>query len=146
MTSEVYQKVQVWVFSSGFEQVLLLKRLANLGSYWQPVTGKVEEGETLEVAALRELAEETGIRADRVISAAFHFSFVGRWGPAKEHVFFAEIEGAQESKILLDPTEHVEYQWYDSNEALGMMYYESNVLALAEILNKRNYRETAKKL
>jgi lipoyl(octanoyl) transferase len=41
-------------------RVLLLRRSAERGGFWQPVTGRIEPGEGVEAAARRELAEETG--------------------------------------------------------------------------------------
>ncbi len=43
---------------------LLVKRAEGVsaGGYWTPVTGKIEPGESLREAALREVAEETGLR------------------------------------------------------------------------------------
>jgi lipoyl(octanoyl) transferase len=41
-------------------RVLLLQRSAARGGFWQPVTGRIEPGESAEAAARRELLEETG--------------------------------------------------------------------------------------
>lgn len=41
-------------------QVLLLRRTPARGGFWQPVTGRIEPGETPLAAARRELHEETG--------------------------------------------------------------------------------------
>lgn len=47
------------------DEVLLARRgAAPLRAYWAPPGGKLEPGETAEQAALRELAEETGIEAE----------------------------------------------------------------------------------
>jgi lipoyl(octanoyl) transferase len=42
-------------------RVLLLKRSPERGGFWQPVTGRLERGESPQGAAQRELREETGI-------------------------------------------------------------------------------------
>jgi lipoyl(octanoyl) transferase len=41
-------------------RVLLLRRSAERGGFWQPVTGRIEPGEGADAAARRELREETG--------------------------------------------------------------------------------------
>ena len=47
---------------NGEIQYLLLKRISNLGEFWQPDTGGLEEGETKIEALKREIKEETGIK------------------------------------------------------------------------------------
>jgi lipoyl(octanoyl) transferase len=42
------------------QEVLLLRRTAERGGFWQPVTGRRLEGERADMAARRELEEETG--------------------------------------------------------------------------------------
>lgn len=46
--------------NSGWEIVLLYKKWATDNQGWNPPKGHVEAGETLEAAAIRETAEETG--------------------------------------------------------------------------------------
>src|SRR6185436_7861193 len=46
------------------ERVLLLHRTPERGNVWQPVTGSIEDGETPEECARRELFEEPGQRAE----------------------------------------------------------------------------------
>jgi len=41
-------------------RILLLRRSEARGHFWQPVTGRIEQGESPHEAALRELSEETG--------------------------------------------------------------------------------------
>ena len=55
-------------------QVLVLRRRSGIrcpGS-WEMVHGKVEDGESLEAAALRELAEETGLVPTQLLSVTMH--------------------------------------------------------------------------
>lgn len=47
-----------WVFAG--------KRSGAEGSVWQMPQGGIDKGEAVDVAALRELAEETGVKADHV--------------------------------------------------------------------------------
>ncbi|BDG07705.1 lipoyl(octanoyl) transferase LipB [Anaeromyxobacter paludicola] len=45
-------------------RVLLLRRTAERGGFWQPVTGRIEPGESAAAAAARELREETGAASE----------------------------------------------------------------------------------
>jgi 8-oxo-dGTP pyrophosphatase MutT (NUDIX family) len=143
MVTQIIKKVQVWVVRYRDEnkfEALLLKTVEGRGGFWQPVTGKVEEGESILAGAVRELAEETGIQAETcdLIDIKFEFQFQGRWGPAIETVFLLKpIKAADSGEILLDNTEHVEYAWMDVNEALGMLYFESNLQALWKIIKEQ---------
>ena len=72
----VQRKVQVWVLDTEKKAVLLLQTIPERDSFWQPVTGSVEEGETLTEAALREVCEETGLGDEtKVIDLHYKFSF-----------------------------------------------------------------------
>lgn len=55
-------------------QVLVLRRRAGTrcAGSWEMVHGKVDEGETLEAAATRELREETGCAATTLLSITMH--------------------------------------------------------------------------
>jgi len=57
------REVLIFVFraSEEGEQVLLAHRCPDLGGFWHAIAGGVEEGETDNEAALRELLEETGL-------------------------------------------------------------------------------------
>jgi 8-oxo-dGTP pyrophosphatase MutT (NUDIX family) len=55
------REVAIFVRRGG--DLLVVRRCAELGGYWHVVAGGVEEGETEEQAAARELAEETGLEA-----------------------------------------------------------------------------------
>jgi lipoyl(octanoyl) transferase len=59
---------------TGDGRVLLLRRSAERGGFWQPVTGRIEPGETAEQAARRELREETGAEL-RVIALGYRHGF-----------------------------------------------------------------------
>jgi 8-oxo-dGTP pyrophosphatase MutT (NUDIX family) len=77
-------------------QVLVLRRAAGTrcpGS-WEMVHGKVNDGESLEAAARRELLEETGLAAESLFSITMHpFYLVPRQTVQIAAVFAAVVPG-----------------------------------------------------
>ena len=90
------------------------------GGYWEFPKGKLEEHETDEAAAHRELKEETGLEV--AITPGFQekisYSFRDRQGNTlfKEVVFY--IGQATTRNVLLSP-EHRDYRWLSLAEAVG---------------------------
>jgi dATP pyrophosphohydrolase len=122
-------------------EYLLLRRVANpkldLMSFWQGVTGGLEEGEDLEQAARRELAEETGFVPSALEQLNYSYSFLIKeewrkiYPPGAqeivEHAFVAFVDGQG------DPTlsgEHDSWQWCNLSHALGLLHYPGNIEAL----------------
>lgn len=114
------QKAQVWIISRDSHdeiKVLLLKRPPAHGSFWQPVTGGVEEGETVEQGAARELFEETGFGLGLQIKPLKHsFEFDGKWGHVRETSFWVEVNQNYPAPKL-DPKEHIDFEWVSIFEA-----------------------------
>ncbi len=130
-------KVQVWIYRNrqrkGYE-VLLLRTNRKRGSFWQPVTGSVDEGESLEKAARREATEETGLSFSRKPqSLDLEFAFESRFGPARESVFGLEAPDSSD-QIDLDPHEHEAWQWVTPDEAFKLLKYPSNAEGLKALL------------
>ena len=78
--------------------------------YFNMPGGGIEEGESPESAAVRELREETGLTPTRTESL-----FVWESAFARHHVFRIDAEG--EARI---GDEVVELRWWDRREALTM--------------------------
>ncbi len=134
-------KVQVWVISQ--DQVLLLRTLPARGEFWQPVTGGVEAGESLEEAALRELQEETGISPQSVApeplllrNFQFSFQYEKRGMTFKEHVFFVELAETRQL-IHLDAREHQGFRWMSSLEAQAALFFPIHQRMVRLIFEKR---------
>lgn len=104
-------------------EVLSLRRI-HPPDFWQSVTGSLEEGETPDVAAHRELLEETGIDAWPVATGQtnvypIHPEWRHRFAPDVtenlEHVFSVQLD--EKPVIHLDPQEHAEFAWLPKSAA-----------------------------
>ncbi len=137
--SHPLEKAQVWILSRTPERewrVLLLKTLPERGAFWQPVTGKVENEETIPQGALREAIEETGLAPLRALkSLDLDFYFEGKWGPCHETVFYYETYSGC-PKATLDRREHQEYQWMTIEQASAHLRYEPNRQALMHLARR----------
>jgi dihydroneopterin triphosphate diphosphatase len=124
-------------------QVLLIER-ADRPGFWQSVTGsKDSEDEPLEVTAVREVREETGLDATRYPLRNWHkqiqfeiFShWRGRFAPGtthnQEHVFSLELPAPL--PVILAPKEHLQYAWLPWQEAAEKCFSWSNVDAIREL-------------
>jgi len=103
-------------------RVLLLKRRAERGGFWQILTGRIEPGESPLQTAAREVHEETGFspRLDEIreLGYAHGFALGGRVPPlfARETAFAATVSGEPR---LSD--EHDEHRWCAPDEALQLL-------------------------
>ena len=119
-------------------EILLLKRKPS-PSFWQSVTGSLEAGELPAQAAVRELAEETGITKAELIDCQYQNQFEirpewrSRYAPGvtnnTEHVFVCRL-AARPEKIVLATDEHSEYQWLPLDQAIKAVWSSSNRDAL----------------
>ncbi len=115
--------IQVLAHDGG-GHVLLLHRKPERGNVWQPVTGSIEDGESPEACARRELFEETGQRAE-IEPIDLHQSFMiesnylaSRFPPpivADQIAFAAQLDA--KAVIHLDADEHDEAGWFAFAEA-----------------------------
>lgn len=110
-------------------EILLLERLHPPG-FWQSVTGSLEAGESPSQAALREVAEETGLTASttalRDWQQTNRFEIRPEWrhryAPGTthntEHVFSLCVPAACPIRLARD--EHARYLWLPQREAADM--------------------------
>lgn len=115
--------------------ILLLERVAPSG-FWQSVTGSLEAGETPRQAALREIAEETGIHAQNASLRDWRRSHCfeirpewrARYAPDvthnTEHVFSLCLP--HRCAVTLAPDEHVRYAWLKRDAAAARVFSWTN--------------------
>jgi dATP pyrophosphohydrolase len=133
--------VLVVIHTPGLE-VLLLERADHPG-YWQSVTGSQHEGETLELTAVREVAEETGLDAaayslsDWQLQNRYEIFPEWRWRYPEgvtentEHVFGLQLPAP--IPVRLAPREHLAFSWLPWEEAAQRCFSWSNAAAIREL-------------
>lgn len=115
------ENVQIYLVSKD-KKVLMLKRTEERSGYWQPVCGGIEAGEEAIEAAIREVAEETGINNYLSIrSLPFSFEYEERKNDIilkmKDTCFLMNLPTTQAIELS---DEHVTYKWCDLNEVKAL--------------------------
>lgn len=117
---------------------LLLQTNQKRGSFWQNITGKIEEGETIEEGALREAIEETALQIESIIDMvslglSYHFTDQHQ-RDVHEECFLIILDDKWDIKI--DPHEHQDFKWVDfSKISQDDVKYSSNFEALNKAKN-----------
>jgi len=118
--------------------ILLLERTQPF-TFWQSVTGSLEEGESVADAAQRELLEETGLtREAKLIDTGIErtFSIDPRWRDRYAAGINENVEYEWHYRlpatvdIKLDNNEHSAYRWFDLDDAIDTVWSWTNKEAL----------------
>lgn len=114
------------VFRRSGESIEILMIQDRLGR-WTIPKGHVEEGESLEQTALREVAEETGLTrlrlGDKLEKLHFFYRKEGKLIFMTTHVFLMEALGDTDSLTRGDSEGIVDVKWFDQKRALGLIEY-----------------------
>jgi dATP pyrophosphohydrolase len=113
-------------------RVLLLKRKTAPIGAWCPVSGRIEAGENAWQTTLREIGEETALKAGTLFTTGITDSF---YDPAANTielmpVFLFMI--AREETVTLDEAQS-EYAWLDVDAALAQLTFAGHKTALETI-------------
>jgi 8-oxo-dGTP diphosphatase len=92
-------------------RILVLRRPADdfMGAIFELPSGKVNPGETLDIALAREVKEETGLDVTAITGYLGHFDYLSGSGmPSRQFTFTVDV--ADTAPVVL--TEHDEYRWH----------------------------------
>ena len=131
-----------WTEPEGQELLVLVLKRNHIGEkegLWQPVTGNVDEGESYEEAALREVKEETSFTSPQTLQDMdMEYKFSGRWGEANEKVFALKVEGEKAPAPKLDKKEHCDYAWKNPVEVHSLFPFPKQKEAVFKAFYKPN--------
>lgn len=118
-------------------ECLLLERVAPAG-FWQSVTGTLAWDESAYAAAVREVAEETGLVAEGLVATGVTRCFPilpawrARYAPDVsenvEHLFYLQVDSVR--PVVLNTAEHRRYEWLPVGEAAAKVASWTNRAAL----------------
>jgi 8-oxo-dGTP pyrophosphatase MutT (NUDIX family) len=132
--------VACWLFRvtpAGDLEILLIRRAPDrmYPGLWQCVTGRLEAGERIVDGALREVAEETGLRGPD-LEALFETDIVNWFHEITldallcEAVFAARVRPDAVAEVSI---EHDDLRWVDAETAKGLVTWPAYVRAIDTI-------------
>lgn len=144
MAYKIPESVLVVIYTPAL-QILLLERSDHPG-WWQSVTGSLEPDETPVQTAVREIGEETGLKARNYSLQDWEYynyyeiftCYRHRYPPHvthnTEYVFGLCIP--EPRAITLSPHEHLQYIWLPATQAENACFSPSNQAAIRLLLER----------
>jgi dATP pyrophosphohydrolase len=141
--------VECWVVRvrDGELELLLVHRAPGriFAGLWQPVTGSIDEGETVPLAAIREVAEETGFAGPDVegfydLDQVAAFYDEGPDALLLSALFAVRVRPDAELRLS---REHDDGRWVDTEGALRLAVWPAYADSIARIRDRLLEPETA---
>lgn len=130
----IRQSIEAWIYHPEEREILLLKVEAEKVSFWQPITGGIESGESPEEACLREIKEETGL-----LIACSNLTSLGNFTVKIDENLTIHKDlflVLTEQKEIQLSDEHVGAQWVALDKVSSQLYWPSNQ-ATFEIITEK---------
>ena len=118
------QSIEAWIYHPEDGEILLLKVEDEPVSFWQPITGGIESGESTEEACLREIKEEIGLLLHRsnLTSLGDFMVKIDENLTIHKNLFLVLTE----QKAIQISDEHVGAQWVALEKISSQLYWTSN--------------------
>ena len=130
----IRRSIEAWIFHPEEREILLLKVEAEKVSFWQPITGGIESGESPEEACLREIKEETGLLlACSDLTSLGDFTVKIDENLTIHKNLFLVLTEQKEIQIS---DEHVGAQWVALDKVSSQLYWPSNQATFEMISEK----------
>lgn len=116
--------IEAWIYAPRDRQILLLQVEEEERSFWQPITGGIEEGESAAAACLREILEETGLKIihSELQPLGHHTVEIDKNLTIHKSLFL--VRTAKKDIEISD--EHTDFQWVDLAQVPSQLYWPSN--------------------
>ena len=128
------RSIEAWIYHPEDRKILLLKVEDEKVSFWQPITGGIESGESPEEACLREIKEETGmLLACSSLTTLGDFTVKIDENLTIHKNLFLVLTEQKEIQIS---DEHVGAQWVALDKVSSQLYWPSNQATFEMISEK----------
>ena len=130
----IRQSIEAWIYHSEDGEILLLRVEDEKLSFWQPITGGIESGESSEEACLREIKEETGLllACSNLTNLGDFMVKIDENLSIHKNLFLVLTE----QKDIQISDEHVGAQWIALDKVSSQLYWPSNQ-ATFEIITEK---------
>ena len=126
----------VYITYGGSLEFLIIKH--KNGDHWGFPKGHVEQGESEEETAIREVYEETGIKIEITSGFIHRMKYSPKVGTLKEVVYF--IGASRDKVVICQESEIEDFKWLNLRDAIDNVTHENSRKLLREayfyILNK----------
>lgn len=130
----LYVNVFVIRVRNGAVDFLLLKRREDvpLPGVWQPVSGKIREGESIKEAFGRQVSSKTGLKDFKLYRTdAINIYYDDNYDSILAVPFALAL--TEESEIHLDRSLHEEFTWASGDKAVSLMPFNAHRTFLSEV-------------
>ena len=126
--------IEAWIYNPIAKEILLLKVKTEQLSFWQPITGGIENGESSEIACIREIFEETGLEIEltKLLQVGHHTVVIDEDLTIFKTLFLVETK----QKDIHISDEHIDFMWTEVKNVPDILYWQSNQETFQKILEK----------
>ncbi|MEZ7569916.1 NUDIX domain-containing protein [Streptococcus anginosus] len=126
--------IEAWIYNSVAKEILLLKVKSGQLSFWQPITGGIENGESSEIACIREIFEETGLEIEltKLLKISHHTVVVDEDLTILKTLFLVKTK----QKDIHISDEHIDFMWTEVKNVPDILYWQSNQETFQKVLEK----------
>ncbi|WP_270211267.1 NUDIX hydrolase [Streptococcus anginosus] len=126
--------IEAWIYNPIAKEILLLKVKTEQLSFWQPITGGIENGESYEIACIREIFEETGLEIEltKLLKIGHHTVVVDEDLTILKTLFLVKTK----QKDIHISDEHIDFMWTEVKNVPDILYWQSNQETFQKVLEK----------